>query len=55
MSCGLINIVANTFGFLLAIGLTPALDKETKTSTSVTFIILFINLAYSLVFLSLGS
>ena len=29
MSCGLINIFANFVGFLLAIGLTPALNKET--------------------------
>ena len=33
MSCGLINVYANTFGFLLAISLTPALAKKTEGST----------------------
>ena len=48
MSCGLINIVANFAGFLLAIGLTPALDKETKGGAWTTFIVLFINLGVGL-------
>ena len=55
MSCGLINVVANILGFIVAISLTPALDKETKSSTTVTFAVLFINLAIALLFLVLGS
>ena len=54
MSCGLINVVANFVGFLVAIALTPALDKDTKESTKVTFIVLFINLSLALIFLTLG-
>ena len=54
MSCGLINVVANFVGFLLAIVLTPALDKKTPESIRMTFIVLFINLALALVFLTLG-
>ena len=55
MSCGLINVTANILGFLVAISLTPALDKETTDSTDVTFLVMFINLAIALLFLILGS
>ena len=54
MSCGLINIVANFAGFLLAIALTPALDKENIQGAMTTFIVLFGNLAVALVFLIFG-
>ena len=54
-SCGLINVVANFLGFLLAISLTPALDKQTKASTNVTITVLFVNLALALMFLFVGS
>ena len=54
MSCGLINVVANFVGFLIAIALTPALDKETRKSTGVTFIVLYIIIILALVFLCLG-
>jgi len=55
MSCGIINVIANLFGFIIAIGLTPALDKETKDSTTITFAVMFVNLAVALLFLVLGS
>jgi len=55
MSCGIINVVANILGFFLAISLTPFLNKETTESTSITFTVLFVNLAVSLLFLFLGS
>ena len=54
MSCGLINIFANFVGFLLAIGLTPALDKETIGGAWTTFIVLFANLGIAEVFLILA-
>ena len=54
MSCGLINMTANILGFIIAIGLTPALSQETKESTSVTFLALFVNLAVAILFLVLG-
>ena len=31
MSCGLINVTANFFGFLVALGLQPELAKKTKS------------------------
>lgn len=55
MSCGLINVYANFVGFLIAIGLTPALAKETESSTVVTFAVMFVNLGLALLFLILGS
>ena len=47
-------MVANLFGFLVAISLTPALNKQTKESTDVTFLVMFVNLALSLLFLIFG-
>ena len=55
MSCGLINLTANFLGFVIAIALTPALDKETPSAVNVTFTILFINLGIALGLLILGS
>jgi len=55
MSCGLVNLYANFFGFLIAIGLTPALSKETETATTFTIAVLLINLAVALIFLIMGS
>lgn len=55
MSCGLINIYANFVGFLIAIALTPAINRETHASTNVTFVVLLVNLLLSLVFLAAGS
>ena len=55
MSCGLINLYANFVGFLVAIGLTPALAKETESSTVVTFAVMFVNLGLAFLFLILGS
>ena len=55
MSCGLVNLYANFFGFLIAIGLTPALAKETTSSTVTTLAVLFVNLCLALLFLIIGS
>ena len=55
MSCGLINVTANFFGFLVALGLQPELAKQTKSQTMIAIIVLFINLGFSLFFLILGS
>ena len=55
MACGLINVYANFFGFLVALALTPALSQETKESTMVTFAVMFVNLAVALLFLFLGT
>ena len=55
MSSGLINTYANIMGFIVAIALTPALEKETKSSTTATFVVLFVNLALALLFLVFGS
>ena len=54
MSCGLINLYANFFGFIVAISLTPALNKESLEGIQVTYIVLFVNLAVALMFLALG-
>ena len=54
MSCGLINLYANFFGFIVAISLTPTLDKQTQDATKVVYIVLFVNLATALMFLGLG-
>ena len=55
MSCGLINVYANFAGFVVAIALTPALEKETESSIVVTFAVLFVNLGLSILFLVCGS
>ena len=55
MSCGLINLDANFIGFVIAMAMTPLFGKETKASIGVAFILLFINLGLSFVFLILGS
>ena len=55
MSCGLINVTANFFGFLVALGLQPELAKQTKSQTMIAIIALFVNLGVALFFLILGS
>ena len=55
MSCGLINIINQVFGFLICISLTPALKAETHMSTMVNFIVLFAILFLSLIFLIIGT
>ena len=55
MSCGLINMYANTMGFVVAISLTPALSEESTSSALVTFAVLFVNLAVALFFLIAAS
>ena len=55
MSCGLINVINQIFGFLICISLTPALKAETHMSTMVNFIVLFIILILSLVSLIVGT
>jgi len=55
LSCGLINVLANTVGFVLVLSLTPLLTKESEGATGATFAILFANLGLALVFLILGS
>ena len=55
MSCGLINLDANFIGFVIAMAMTPLFGKETKATIGVAFLIMFINLGLSLVFLILGS
>ena len=54
MSCGLINVVANFAGFLMALALQPELATETKDKTMIAIIVLFANLGLSLMFLILG-
>lgn len=54
MSCGIINVVANFAGFLVAIALQPELSQETKYQTMIAMIVLFSNLAVSLAFLIFG-
>ena len=40
MSCGLINIINQVFGFLICISLTPTLDKKTHKSAMIKFMVL---------------
>ena len=55
MSCGLINIINQVFGFLICISLTPALDKKTHKSAMINFMVLFAILILSFISLVLGS
>ena len=55
VSCGIINVASNLFSFLLALVLTPLVERETHQSNQLTFMILFINLLIGFMFLVLAS
>ena len=55
MSCGLVNVFANTVGFGLALAMSPFLARETTESVRACIIVMFGNLIFSLLFLMLGS
>ena len=55
MSCGIINVASNLFSFLLALVLTPLVERETHQSNQLTFMILFVNLLVGFIFLILAN
>ena len=55
MSCGLINTGGMFLGFVVAFSLTPALDKKTTSSVTITMIIMFAVMGAALLFLIFGS
>ena len=55
MSCGLLNTSGMFLSFVIAIAVTPSLNKQTKSSVTWTMITMFIVMAFSIIFLILGS
>ena len=49
LSCGLINSFANVIGWASVIGLTPLLDKVTKTSSNTSMGVLTAGLGISVI------
>ena len=55
MSCGLLNVFANTVAFIITISLTPSLNEATPNELWIAFGVMFLNLGLALLFLLLGS
>ena len=55
MSCGIINVFANTVAFVITISLTPTLNEATPNQLLIAFGVMFLNLGLALLFLLLGS
>ena len=55
MSCGIIVSFSSTIAFAVDLSLTLLLTKETKEATGISFVIIFANLCFALVFLILSS
>lgn len=49
MSCGLINSLANTLGFIYVLALTPVLEKTSESASMTAMFVLFASLVVAII------